>query len=168
MLAAKLVGYFLLWCLWSYGMHVFAHSKVKRRWNFMKVVHAKHHAYSYGESKWPPWHDFFFWFGDWRSSLDVYLTFTLPLVVLVILDPLPGAILLGFHYLYEVFLSRNVADHNPDITGPLTEVIPIGEFHLRHHKDVHCNFSFFLTLWDRVFGTTAASVQRRREARKRG
>ena len=162
-LALKLIGYFLLWGSWSYGMHVFAHSRVKRRFNFMKVLHIKHHAYAYGESKWPPWHDYFFWFGDWRSSMDVYLTFTLPLVVLAVLDPLPGCILLGFHYLYEVFLSRNVVDHNPNLTGAVTKVFPVGAYHIRHHRDVHCNYSFFLTLWDHLFGTTEARVQRRRK-----
>lgn len=166
-LAAKLILYFLLWGLWSYGMHVFAHSRVRRRFNFMKTLHFKHHAYNYGASKWPPWHDYFFWFGDWRSSMDVYVTFTIPLVVLALLDPVPGCILLGFHYVYEVFLSRNVLDHNPNITGPITKLVPIGIYHMRHHRDVHCNFAFYLTLWDHVFGTTEARLQSRRDARRR-
>ena len=165
-LGLKLIGYFLLWGLWSYGMHVFAHSPVRRRFNFMKYLHVKHHAYDYGPGKWPPWHDYLFWFGSWRSSLDVYLTFTLPLVGLALFDPVPGLILLGFHYVYEVFLSRNVLDHNPDITGAVTRWIPIGAYHMRHHADVHCNFSFYLTLWDHVFGTTEARVLGRRQARR--
>lgn len=166
LLVVKLIVYFMLWGLWAYGMHVFAHSRVKRRFNFMKYLHFKHHAYNYGASKWPPWHDYLFWFGDWRSSMDVYITFTLPLVALALYDPLPGCILLGFHYIYEVFLSRNVLDHNPDITGPITKVIPIGSYHMRHHRDVHCNFSFYVTFWDHLFGTTEAKVQSRRAERK--
>jgi sterol desaturase/sphingolipid hydroxylase (fatty acid hydroxylase superfamily) len=163
----KLIGYFMLWGLWSYGMHVAAHSKMKRRFNLMRYLHMKHHAYEYGDSQWPPWHDYFFWFGDWRSSLDVYITFTIPLIALALYDPVPGCILLGFHYVYEVFLSRNVLDHNPDITGAITKLVPIGTYHMHHHRDVHCNFAFYLTIWDHLFGTTEARVQRRRDARRR-
>jgi sterol desaturase/sphingolipid hydroxylase (fatty acid hydroxylase superfamily) len=165
--AIKLIGYFMLWGLWSYGMHAFAHSKVKRGINFMRYLHVKHHAYEYGDSRWPPWHDYFFWFGNWRSSLDVYITFTIPLVALALYDPVPGCILLAFHYIYEVFLSRNVLDHNPNITGAITKVVPIGSYHMHHHSDVHCNFSFYLTIWDHVFGTTEAKLERRRDARRR-
>jgi sterol desaturase/sphingolipid hydroxylase (fatty acid hydroxylase superfamily) len=164
----KLIGYFMLWGLWSYSMHAFAHSTVKRRINFMRYLHMKHHAYAYvySDSKSTPWHDYFFWFGNWRSSLDIYITFTIPLVALALYDPVPGCILLGFHYLYEVFLSRRL-DHNPNITGAITKVLPIGSYHMRHHSDVHCNFSFYLTIWDHVFGTTEAKLERRRDARQR-
>jgi sterol desaturase/sphingolipid hydroxylase (fatty acid hydroxylase superfamily) len=148
----KLIVYFLLWTLYSYSVHVFAHSR--SRFNFLKYFHNRHHAYNYGDSKVPPWHDYFFWFGDWRSSIDVYITFTLPLIVLTIFEPVCGGILLAFHYLYEVFLSKNVLDHNENIDGPVTKVVPIGTFHLAHHKYVKCNYSFFITLWDHVFGTT--------------
>lgn len=166
-LALKVLGYFMLWGLWSYAMHALAHSKVKRELNFMRYLHMKHHAYEYDDSKWPPWHDYFFWFGNWRSSLDVYITFTLPLVALALYDPVPGCILLGFHYVYEVFLSRNVLDHNPNITGPITKVISIGSYHMHHHSDVHSNLSFYLTFWDHVFGTTEAKLKRRRDARRK-
>jgi sterol desaturase/sphingolipid hydroxylase (fatty acid hydroxylase superfamily) len=164
--AIKLFGYFLLWTLWSYAIHALAHSKLRRRFNLVKLVHVKHHAYDYGASKWPPWHDYLFWFGDWRSSMDIYIMFTIPLIVLTIFDPAYGGILLGFHYFYELFLARNVLDHNPDITGPITKVLAIGNYHLGHHREVHCNFSFFFTFWDHVFGTTQARLQRRRARRK--
>jgi sterol desaturase/sphingolipid hydroxylase (fatty acid hydroxylase superfamily) len=160
--AIKLFGYFLLWTLWSYAIHALAHSKLRRRFNLVKLVHVKHHAYDYGASKWPPWHDYLFWFGDWRSSMDIYIMFTIPLIVLTIFDPAYGGTLLGFHYFYELFLARNVLDHNPDITGPITKVLAIGNYHLGHHREVHCNFSFFFTFWDHVFGTTQARLQRRR------
>lgn len=165
-LGIKLIGYFLLWSLWAYCMHVLAHKKLGR-FNLLWHLHRKHHAYEYGDSKWPPWHDYLFWFGHWRSSMDVYITFTIPLIALALYDPLPGCILLGVHYVYEVFLSRNVLDHNPNITGPVTAVIPIGRYHMHHHRDVHCNFAFYLTLWDHLFGTTEARVRARRDARRK-
>ncbi len=167
MLAAKLIGYFLLWGLWAYAMHALAHSRW-RRFNFIRYFHLKHHQYEYGASMWPPWHDYLFWFGNWRSSMDVYLTFTLPLVVLTFHDPLCGGVLLGFHYIYEVFLSRNVLDHNPNIRGFVTRFIPIGEYHMLHHRNVRCNYSFYLTIWDHVFGTheSESTLQQKKERRR--
>ncbi len=160
MFLAKLLGYFLLWSFWSYAMHWFAHSKF-RRFNFVRYFHLKHHAYNYGESVLPPWHDYLFWFGNWRSSMDVYLTFTLPLIALAFYDTPYGLTLLAFHYVYEVFLSRNVLDHNPKITGAITNFIPIGIYHLKHHRNVYCNYSFYTTLWDHLFGTVESKMPAR-------
>jgi len=152
MFLAKLIGYFLLWTLWSYGIHRIAHCKI-RRFNIIRYIHLKHHAYNYGDSWMPPWQEYFFWFGNWRSSMDVYITFTLPLVGLSFYDPSYGLTLLAFHYVYEVFLARNVLDHNPNIRGWITRVFPIGEFHTRHHRNIRCNYSFYTTLWDYLFGS---------------
>lgn len=108
----------------------------------------------------PPWHDYFFWFGNFRSSMDVYITFTLPLLALLAFSPKYGTPLLAFHYIYEVFLSRNVLDHNPKIKGKITNYIPIGTYHLLHHRNVKCNYSFFITIWDRIFGTASFNHDR--------
>lgn len=164
MIVLKLVIYFLLWTLYSYLIHLIAHKRFK--YNFLMYFHIKHHAYNYDDSFWPPWHDYFFWFGDFRSSMDVYLTFTLPLIILTIVDPLPGAILLGFHYIYEVFLSRTVLDHNPKISGKITKFIPIGQFHLKHHRYVRCNYSFYITLWDYLFKTDENSMVKNKQKTK--
>ncbi|WP_068716447.1 sterol desaturase family protein [Vibrio tritonius] len=160
----KVIGYFFLWTLYSYICHVIAH--VRFKYNFLQYFHMKHHAYNYDDTFWPPWHDYFFWFGDFRSSMDVYFTFTLPLIVLTFFDPVPGAILLAFHYVYEVFLSRTVLDHNPKITGKITRFIPIGSFHLKHHTNVRCNFSFYITLWDYLFKTDEKAVKVKRQNRR--
>ena len=149
----KLVVCFLLWTLYSYLIHVFAH--LNFRFNFIRRIHMEHHRNNYGDSKWPPFHDYFFWFGSLNSSLDVWITFTLPLILLTFIDFEVGAALLVFHYFYEVFLSRNVLDHNPNITGKVTNYIPIGIYHLKHHRNYRCNYSFYITLWDHVFRTTA-------------
>ncbi|AEI43700.1 sterol desaturase family protein [Paenibacillus mucilaginosus] len=152
----KLTGYFLLWTLYSFTMHRLAHIPHKK--NFLHKIHMAHHRYNYGDSKWPPLADFFFWFGGWKESLDVWLTFTLPIVVLAFFDPKYALILFIFHYFYEIFLSRNVLDHNPNITGRITNIIPVGTFHLKHHKHYRCNYSFFITLWDYLFRTNDAHV----------
>ena len=157
MLVSKLAGYFLLWTLWSYTIHWFAHCRIKR-FNFFKYFHLKHHAYKYGESLLPPWYEYFFWFGSFRGSMDVYLTFTLPLIALAFYDPQYGLTLLAFHYVYEVFLGSNVLDHNPKISGWITRIFPIGTFHLQHHRNVKCNYSFYTTFWDNLFGTVDRKV----------
>lgn len=160
----KLIMYFLLWTLWSYTMHVLAHIKHKK--NFLHKIHLAHHRYDYGESKWPPWHDYFLWFGWWKETLDVWITFTLPIIVLIIFDPVYGVILFVFHYIYEIFLSRNVLDHNPNITSKITNIIPIGVFHMKHHKYYECNYSFFITLWDFLFKTNDKRMMEKREKRR--
>ncbi|AUI88246.1 hypothetical protein BS333_18010 [Vibrio azureus] len=160
----KVIGYFLLWTLYSYLYHVLAH--VRSKYNLLQYIHLKHHGYKYDGSIWPPWNEYFFWFGDLRSSMDVYLAFTLPLVILTIFDPIPGAILLVFHYFYELFLSRNVLDHNPKITGKITRFMSIGSFHLKHHSNVRCNFSFFITFWDYLFRTDEKSVKEKRRSQR--
>ncbi|WP_270171054.1 sterol desaturase family protein [Paenibacillus sp. SYP-B4298] len=160
----KMALYFLLWTLYSYMMHVIAHIPHKR--NVLHKIHLAHHRYDYGDSKWPPWHDFFFWFGGWKESLDVWITFTLPILVLIWFDPVYGICLFGFHYIYEIFLSRNVLDHNPRLTGAYTNVIPVGQFHLKHHKFYKCNYSFFISIWDYLFRTNDSHVFKARRARK--
>ena len=156
----KLVAYFLLWTLYSYGIHYVAHMRF--RGNFLRAIHVRHHRYEYSGRKWPPIGDYFFWFGSWKGTLDVWITFTLPLIVLLFFEPEVAAVLLVFHYVYEVFLSRDVLDHNPNIKGWITRFIPIGEYHLKHHKDFRCNLSFFITLWDYLFGMTDVHLQEKR------
>jgi len=162
----KLAIYFLLWTLYSYTMHVIAHIRHKR--NFLNKLHLAHHRYDYGDSKWPPWHDYFFWFGGWKETLDVWITFTLPIIVLIVFDPVYGVCLFAFHYVYEIFLSRNVLDHNPNLSGKYTKVIPVGQFHLKHHKFYKCNYSFFISIWDYLFGTNDTRVLKHRKAGKAG
>jgi len=157
---ASLIVWFLVWTLYSYLIHVLAHTKFK--YNFLKKLHKKHHAYDYGGSKWPPWHDYFFYFGTWQGTLDVWITFTFPILIIMLFNLEVGLCLLVFHYFYEVFLSRNILDHNPGIRGKLTKFIPIGEYHLSHHRNIKCNYSFFITLWDYVFFTEESLASKKR------
>jgi sterol desaturase/sphingolipid hydroxylase (fatty acid hydroxylase superfamily) len=151
MFAVKLAVCFVLWTLYSYSIHVVAHMNFK--WNFLRPLHLKHHSYRYSGIRWPPLHDYFFWFGTWKGTLDVWITFTLPLLVLWFFEREVATVLLAFHYIYEVFLSRDILDHNPNIVGKITNVIPIGAYHYRHHSNYKCNYSFYICLWDHLFGT---------------
>ncbi|MDN4524093.1 sterol desaturase family protein [Fictibacillus fluitans] len=151
MLLAKLLIYFLIWSLYSYLIHRIAHIPSKK--NPLLKIHLVHHRVEYDSSFLPSWPNFFFWFGSWRASIDVWVTLTLPLVVIAILDPVPGLILLGFHYFYEVFFASNVIDHNPHIKGRVTKLLAIGQYHVKHHEVYRSNYGFFITLWDHLFGT---------------
>lgn len=157
----KLSGYFLCWTLYSYVIHYIAHCNFK--YNFVQTCHKVHHAYNYGTKRTPLLADYFFWFGSWRGSLDVWITFTLPLILLVFIDFECGVILLVFHYFYEIFLSKSVLDHNPKIKGALTNFIPIGVFHLKHHINAKCNYSFYLTVWDYLFQTNDEKILTKRQ-----
>ncbi|WP_254659860.1 sterol desaturase family protein [Paenibacillus sp. KS1] len=148
----KVIAYFFLWTLYSYSVHRLAHIPHKK--NFLYKIHIVHHRVKYGDSNWPEFSNYFFWFGSFKASLDIWLTLTLPLIVLVFIDPVPGGILLGFHYVYEVFLAGKVVDHNPRIRGIITRWLSIGAYHLKHHDLYKCNYSFFITLWDHIFQTT--------------
>ncbi|MEM9482197.1 MAG: sterol desaturase family protein [Cyanobacteria bacterium P01_F01_bin.116] len=153
----------MFWTLYSYTIHVIAHKNFK--YNFLRKIHLPHHAYKYKALKWPPLHDYVFWFGSWKGTLDVWVTFTLPLIILFFFEPQVALVLLVFHYIYEVFLSRDILDHNPHLKGVITRFIPIGEYHLKHHKNYRCNYAFFITLWDYIFKTDSVNVQRQRKAR---
>lgn len=156
--AVKLVFYFILWTLYSYIIHVIAHKNFK--FNFLQKIHLPHHAYQYKARKWPPFHDYFFWFGSLKGTLDVWITFTLPLIVLMFFEPKVAIVLLVFHYIYEVFLSRDILDHNPHLNGLITKIVPVGEYHLKHHKNYRCNYTFFIPVWDYVFKTTYEDLER--------
>lgn len=161
----KLISYFLLWTLYSYTIHYIAHQDFK--YNFLRVCHLKHHEYRYENLKWPPFHDFFFWFGNWKGTLDVWITFTLPLIALLFIEFEVALCLLAFHYVYEVFLSRDILDHNPNIKGRITNFIPIGVYHMKHHRNFRQNYAFFVTLWDMLFGTNDAAMKAKIEKTKK-
>jgi len=147
----KLIVYFLIWSLYSYIIHRIAHIPNKK--NPLLKIHVVHHRVEYDDSILPSWPNFFFWFGSWRASLDVWITLTLPVVVIAIIDPIPGLILLAFHYFYEIFFASNVIDHNPNIKGKITKFFAIGQYHVKHHEVYRSNYGFFITLWDHLFGT---------------
>jgi sterol desaturase/sphingolipid hydroxylase (fatty acid hydroxylase superfamily) len=143
--------YFLLWMLIAYWIHRIAH--IPHKYNFLFKIHLAHHKYEYGKPSWPRWHEYFLWYGDLRSSLDVWITLTFPAMVITLIDPRHGIILLIINYIYEVFLGGDVLDHNPKIRGRITKIFAWGQFHLTHHRNVRKNYSFYITLWDHIFRT---------------
>lgn len=157
LIVVKLVIYFLIWTFYSYFIHRIAHIPSKK--NPLYKIHFVHHRIQYDGSYWPSWYNFFFWFGSWPASIDVWITFTLPIVLLIFIDPIPGSILLVFHYFYEVFLAGNVLDHNPAIKGRIVRVFAIGQYHVNHHKLYVRNFSFYITFWDYLFGTKESELK---------
>ena len=111
---------FLIWSLYAYGMHVLAHYNPRR--NPLFKIHKAHHLIKYhqlNKPSLPTWQNYLLWFGGLRESLDVWLTLILPALILALLLPSTGGVLLLLVYLYEVFLSETVLDHNPKIGGIL-------------------------------------------------
>lgn len=153
--AAGLALCFLGWTLVMYWLHRLSH--VHHRYNLLWRLHTAHHRIPYlsrpPQSRWPTWPQYFGWLGTWRATLDVLVVMTLPLLLLAIWLPHYGVPLLVFHYLYEVFLSEYMLDHNPRVTGTPTRWFAWGDFHLHHHSHPRRNYGLLITLWDRVFRT---------------
>ncbi|MCB1325913.1 MAG: sterol desaturase family protein [Spirochaetales bacterium] len=151
---AGLTGCFLLWTFIIYWLHRIGH--ISHPWNPLYELHKAHHKINYFRQDASPWPDlgqFFFWLGDWKTSLDVFLVMTVPLLGITWLWPAFGLPLLVFHYVYEVFLSEAMLDHNANIRGFTTRYFAWGNFHLYHHVDQKTNYSLMTTLWDWVFGS---------------
>lgn len=168
----QLMGVFLVWTFIIYWIHRISH--IKGRWNILWKIHRAHHAIPYLTMKverWPKFGQFFFWLGDFKTSIDVVIVLTIPLVLLTLLFPYPGLCLLVFHYIYEVFLGEGILDHNTQLRGPVTRVFAWGSFHLHHHVKLERNYGLIITLWDRVFRTAddpdGSFIDRFRENRAR-
>ncbi|WP_025028674.1 sterol desaturase family protein [Caldalkalibacillus mannanilyticus] len=153
LLLMKIIGYYLLCTLYSYIIHRLAHIPSKK--NPLYKIHLEHHKNKYDDLKpsLPSIPNYFMWFGSWKASLDVWITLTLPFVIVAFIDPVPGIILLVYHYLYEIFLAASVLDHNPRVKGAITRFLAVGQFHMKHHYYIKGNYGFYITLWDYVFGT---------------
>jgi len=149
---AWLVAAFLIWTFAIYWLHRLAH--VRAKWNPLYPIHQAHHRQKYDgtETDIKPGH-FIFMFGDIKVTWDVLLTQTLPLLIITCFLPQQGLVLLAFHYIYEVFLSEGILDHNPRLVGNITRYFAWGRFHLTHHHQPVKNYSLMITLWDYIFGT---------------
>jgi sterol desaturase/sphingolipid hydroxylase (fatty acid hydroxylase superfamily) len=142
----------VIWLGMAYGIHRLAHWS--RPWNRLHLWHRAHHAPSYlEEPRRFRWHHALLCFGSVPETLDIWVTLTLPLLLVALLLPQQGALLLLFHYVYEILFSDQRLDHNPRIRGPLTRVFAWGQYHLHHHADPRRNFGLILTVWDHVFAT---------------
>lgn len=149
-----ILSLFLLWTLLVYLMHRLAH--VRHTFNFLYKIHIYHHKIDYfkKENRRFKWYYMLFYFGGVYETLDVLFILTMPLLFIYILLPNLTIYLVIFHYLYEVFLSEGMLDHNPNVNGKITTVFSWGSYHLIHHKTWKYNYSLMITIWDRVFKTT--------------
>jgi sterol desaturase/sphingolipid hydroxylase (fatty acid hydroxylase superfamily) len=150
---AKLLFLFLAWTGASYGIHRLAH--IGHRWNLLFRIHMVHHSPDYlrrdGRFR---WRYLLMCFDSIPESLDVFITLTLPLLVLAWIFPSQGVALLIFHYLYEITLSDELFDHNPSIAGSVTRWLACGQYHLEHHRRPSRHFGLIITFWDRVFASS--------------
>lgn len=142
----------LAWTGLAYAIHRLAH--LRGRWNRLHRLHRAHHAPTYLlQPRALRWHHLLFWFDTSAETLDVWITLTLPALLIAALFPGQGAALLGLHYVYEILLSDGRFDHNPAINGSITRVLACGTYHLQHHSNPGSHFGLILTLWDHIFGS---------------
>ncbi len=149
-----IAGCFLLWTFCIYWLHRLSHIHHKR--NPLWKIHQAHHRIKYFQLRPyepPSLGSYFFWLGDFKTSFDVFLVMTVPLLIISYFFPQYGIGLLIFHYFYEVFGSEAVLDHNPRIEGKITHYFAWGSYHLYHHVDLKKNYGLMTTFWDHVFGT---------------
>lgn len=144
----------LAWTGMAYGIHRIAH--LPGPWNLLNRLHRAHHHPDYLKARRRlRWHHFLLCFGSLEETLDGWITLTLPALLLGCLAPSHAPMLLGFHYLYEIFLSDDRLDHNPSLQGPLTRWFAWGEYHLAHHRQPTQHYGLILTCWDLIFGSGA-------------
>jgi len=146
----------LAWTGLAYGIHRMAHQR--GTWNLLNRIHRAHHHPDYLKAQRSlRWHHFLLCFGSLEETLDGWITLTLPALLLALLSPSHAPVLLGLHYLYEIFLSDNRLDHNPSIQGGLNHWFAWGEYHLEHHRQPAKHFGLILTFWDVVFQSGSVS-----------
>lgn len=146
------VFYFFVWTLCTYWMHRLSH--ISHKYNFLFKLHLAHHKEYSVRPSWPKWYEYFLWRGTLKETIDDLITLSMPPVIITIFDPYHGVSLLIIHYIYEVFLGP-LLDHNPKVRGKITKLLPFGQFHLTHHRNVKKNYSFYITFWDYVFRTAS-------------
>ncbi|KEF40614.1 MAG: hypothetical protein ER33_16080 [Cyanobium sp. CACIAM 14] len=146
----------LAWTGMAYGIHRLAHHS--GRWNLLNRLHRAHHHPDYlNHQRSFRWHHFLLCFGSLEETLDVWITLTLPALLLSCLVPSHAPLMLGFHYLYEIFLSDDRLDHNPSLRGGVTRWFAWGQYHLEHHRQPTKHFGLILTFWDVIFMSGPAS-----------
>ena len=142
----------LLWTGMAYIIHRLAHWRGSC--SILYRLHAVHHGPRYaGGSGQLRWHHFLLCFGSPAETLDIWITLTLPALLICLVLPMQGLLLFMFHYFYEIFCSDGQLDHNPNLSGPITRTFAWGDYHLRHHRDPSRNYGLILTVWDYVFST---------------
>ena len=149
-----MLGTLLLWTFCIYWIHRIGH--IQHPKNIFWDIHKAHHQIPYFDKEkqyMPDPGQWFWWLGDWRTSLDVFISMTTPLLVITYFWPQYGVWWLIFHYFYEIFLSEDVLDHNVDCKGWYTRYMAWGDAHLYHHINLYKNYAIITNLWDYVFGT---------------
>ena len=144
---------FFLWTFMSYWLHRFAH--INHSCNPLYKIHKFHHQKKYDENDlWKfYWPSIWFWFGNIKQTLEIWIVFTIPAILIAIIIGGGAFYLLPLHYIYEVLFADRLVEHNPRIKGKITKIFAIGSYHLIHHDKFKYNYGFYITLWDHIFGT---------------
>jgi sterol desaturase/sphingolipid hydroxylase (fatty acid hydroxylase superfamily) len=138
---------FLGWTLYLYCLHRIAHSG---HIPFLRRAHMAHHAQIRvnGTTHWH-WTNLFLFTDTWAVTRDMWVTEIIPTIVFAIV--FNSYWLLAVYYIWAAFLQEPLEHRQGLRIYPFT----MGSWHLRHHKDVYCNYGLFLPIWDKLFGTEA-------------
>ncbi len=162
--ALEFFGAFLISTCLAYWVHRLAHMRVFR--TTLWKIHEPHHRIdAWNLPLGPDWRSAFLWYGGWRRTADVVLTFYVPALIAGSIIGGYGWLILPFHYLYELFCADGLLDHNPRIKGRMTRMMAIGDYHLAHHHRFNRNLSFIVPWWDHLFGTVDHRVEAKQQTR---
>jgi sterol desaturase/sphingolipid hydroxylase (fatty acid hydroxylase superfamily) len=140
---------FILLDMLIYAQHVAFH-KVPILWRFHKVHHADRDLDVTSGARFHP--------------VEAILSMAYKLLCVILVGPAAMAV-----FLFEVILNASSMFHHANIRLPektdklVRRIIVTPDMHRVHHSvrvtETDSNYSFFLTLWDRLFGTYVAEPE---------
>jgi sterol desaturase/sphingolipid hydroxylase (fatty acid hydroxylase superfamily) len=136
---------FFGWTLLLYCLHRIAHTAYVP---VLRRAHLAHHAQIRikGTTSWH-WTNLLLYTDTWAVTRDMWVTEIIPTIAYATVFNCYWIVV--FYYLWAALLQEPL-EHNPKLTiRPFTA----GQWHLRHHFNVYCNYGLFLPTWDILFRT---------------
>lgn len=147
---AEIIIAFLLLDMLIYAQHIAFH-KVPILWRFHKVHHADRDLDVTSGARFHP--------------VEAVISMAYKLLCIALIGPAAMAV-----FLFEVILNASSMFHHANFRLPLAldrvlrRVIVTPDMHRVHHstieRETNSNYSFFLTIWDRIFGTYVAQPEK--------
>lgn len=136
------IVYFLLWTFCLYWLHRFVHFVPT-----LRNIHLDHHSYINTHKTGWHWNNLFLFNDTWVSTFDLWITEVIPTVIFSYITCQWWLCVL--YYVWAALLQENL-EHNEDFN---ITILTSGKWHLKHHKNVNCNYGLFIPLWDKIFKT---------------
>lgn len=146
MLLLKLITQFMVWTAVVYFMHRVVHLYPKT----IGVFHLSHHRYvnkNYNDLGWH-WSNLFLYNDNWSSTIDLWITEVIPLIVLCFM--FNDYTLLFLYWVWASFIQERI-EHLHDLN--LYPFLTSGKWHMKHHSESKYNYGVFLPIWDVLLRT---------------